>query len=169
MRPRTASSWCTATPSRPSQARAALRRPAPASSGLSLRQAPAVACSAPPDRKGLRLSESLESALLDRLREVLRNDSATEGELRTLGEQANAWARVLLGQIHGSERRLQRLNGDPASPLADIAAELRLLDALRAETIKLSSLTGELERRSRELRAEWLVRQTSDPVRGTDG
>jgi hypothetical protein len=99
---------------------------------------------------------------------VLRNESATEGELRTLGEQADGWARVLRAQIHAGEQRLQRLNGDPASPLADIAAELRLLDALRAETIELSSLTGELDRRSRELRAEWLVRQTSAPAREGD-
>jgi hypothetical protein len=127
-----------------------------------------VACSAPPAPKGLRLTEPLESALLDRLREVLRNESATEGELRTLGEQADGWARVLRAQIHAGEQRLQRLNGDPASPLADIAAELRLLDALRAETIELSSLTGELDRRSRELRAEWLVRQTSAPAREGD-
>jgi hypothetical protein len=99
---------------------------------------------------------------------VLRHESATEGELRTLGEQADGWARVLRAQIRAGEQRLQRLNGDPASPLADIAAELRLLDALRAETIELSSLTGELERRSRELRTEWLVRQSSPPARERD-
>jgi hypothetical protein len=99
---------------------------------------------------------------------VLRNESASEGELRTLGEQADGWARVLQGQIHASEQRLQRLNGDPASPLAEIAGELRLLDALRAETVELSSLTGELERRSRELRTEWLVRQASPPARERD-
>jgi hypothetical protein len=106
--------------------------------------------------------------LLDRLREVLRNESASEGELRTLGEQADGWARVLQGQIHASEQRLQRLNGDPASPLAEIAGELRLLDGLRAETVELSSLAGELERRSRELRTEWLVRQASPPARERD-
>src|SRR4029450_3550606 len=64
--------------------------------------------------KDLRLTEPLESALLDRLREVLRNESATEGELRTLGEQADGWARVLHAQIHAGEQRLQRLTGDPA-------------------------------------------------------
>ena len=123
-------------------------------------------CPAGPER--ISLTEPLESALLDRLREVLRNESATEGELRTLGEQADGWARVLQAQIHAGEQRLQRLNRDPASPLADIAAELRLLDALRAETIELGSLTGELERRSRELRTEWLVRQSSPPARERD-
>jgi len=123
-------------------------------------------CPAGPERTSL--TEPLESALLDRLREVLRNESATEGELRTLGEQADGWARVLQAQIHAGEQRLQRLNGDPASPLADIAAELRLLDGLRAETIELSSLTGELGRRSRELRTEWLVRQSSPPARERD-
>lgn len=123
-------------------------------------------CPAGPER--ISLTEPLESALLDRLREVLRNESATEGELRTLGEQADGWARVLQAQIHAGEQRLQRLNGDPASPLADIAAELRLLDGLRAETIELSSLTGELGRRSRELRTEWLVRQSSPPARERD-
>jgi hypothetical protein len=97
---------------------------------------------------------------------VLRNESATEGELRTLGEQADGWARVLHGQIHASEQRLQRLNADSASSLTEIAAELRLLDALRAQTVELSSLTGELDRRSRELRTEWLVRQASGPGSG---
>ena len=109
------------------------------------------------------LAESLEFALISRLRDVLRDESATEGELRTLGEQADGWARVLQGQTHAGEQRLQRLNADPTSPLAEIAAELRLLDSLRAETVELGSLVTELDRRSHELRAEWLSRQAASP------
>jgi hypothetical protein len=110
-----------------------------------------------------RLTEPLEHALASRLREVLRRDSASERELRLLGEQADGWARVLQGQIHASEQRLQRLNADPASPLSEIAAELRLLDSLRAETVELSSLTTQLDRRAHALRAEWLARQAATP------
>jgi hypothetical protein len=109
------------------------------------------------------MTEPLEHALTARLREVLRSESATERELRLLGEQADGWARSLQGQIHASEQRLQRLNADPASPLSEIAAELRLLDSLRTETAELGSLTGQLDRRAHALRAEWLARQAATP------
>jgi hypothetical protein len=109
------------------------------------------------------LTEPLEHALASRLREVLRRDSASERELRLLGEQADGWARALQGQIHASEQRLQRLNADPASPLAEIAGELRLLDSLRAETVELDSLASQLDQRAHALRAEWLARQAAAP------
>jgi hypothetical protein len=106
------------------------------------------------------VNRPLESELVARLREIVRSEAPSELELRTLGEQAEGWARVLEGQIHGSERRLQELNADPTSALSDIAAELRHLDALRAETSALSSAVAQLDERSRALRTEWLSRQS---------
>jgi hypothetical protein len=105
------------------------------------------------------VTEPLEFTLVSRLRETLRDHAATERQLRTLGEQAQGWATALQGQIHASESRLRRLNDDPASPLSDIAGELRHVDTLRGEMIELSSLLADLEQRARELRTEWLLRQ----------
>ena len=104
---------------------------------------------------------SLAPPLTVRLRRVLDDEPATEAELRTLSEQADAWARALQAQINGSERRLRELHRDPASPLADIAAELRRVETLRPELDELRSLLAELEARARELRAGWLLRQAS--------
>ena len=57
------------------------------------------------------------------------------------------------GQTHvEASSAYRRLNADPTSPLAEIAAELRLLDSLRAETVELGSLVTELDRQSHELR-----------------
>jgi hypothetical protein len=105
------------------------------------------------------VTESLEFALIARLRDVLAEQPATEGELRELREQAEGWERVLEGQIHGSERRLQLLDVDRASPLAEIAAELRHADALRSEMVELRAFLGELDTRTRELRTAWLASQ----------
>jgi hypothetical protein len=105
------------------------------------------------------VNRPLESELVARLREVVRSEAPSELELRTLGEQAEGWARVLEGQIVASERRLQELNADSTSALSDIAAELRHLDALRAETSALTSAVSQLDERSRALRTEWLSRQ----------
>jgi uncharacterized protein YPO0396 len=113
----------------------------------------------PTTSESRHVTEHLEFTLVSRLRETLRDHAATERELRTLGEQAQGWATALQGQIHASERRLRRLNDDPASPLSDIAGELRHVDTLRAEMIELSSLLADLEQRARELRTEWLLRQ----------
>jgi hypothetical protein len=99
--------------------------------------------------------------LAARLRRVLDDEPSTEAELRTLSEQADAWARALQAQIEGSERRLRELHSDPASPLADIAAELRRIETVRPELVELRSLLAELETRARELRTEWLLRQAS--------
>jgi hypothetical protein len=105
------------------------------------------------------VTEPLEFALISRLRESLRDHAATEGELRTLGEQAQGWATALEGQIHAGERRLRRLSDDPASPLSEIAGELRHVDTLRSEMVEVRSLLADLEQRARELRTEWLLRQ----------
>lgn len=106
------------------------------------------------------LPDPLYSALAARLRDVLTDQLATEARLRSLSEEADAGIRALEAQIRGSERRLRDLTSDAASSLTEIAGELRRVETLRPELIELSSLQSELDRRARELRTEWLLRQT---------
>jgi chromosome segregation ATPase len=106
------------------------------------------------------LPDPLYSALSERLREVLANQPPTESKLRALSEQADAGIRALEAQIRGSERKLRDLTSDAASSLTEIAAELRRVEILRPELIELTALQAELERRARELRTEYLLRQT---------
>src|SRR4029453_14465768 len=113
--------------------------------------------------------EPLDFALIKRLREVLESRPATESELRTLSEQGDAWERALTGQIEASERRLRRLNANPASSLAQIASELRRVEKLRPQLNEVRSLLADLEERARQLRTEWLLSQaTSVPSRRSD-
>jgi chromosome segregation ATPase len=112
----------------------------------------------------------LDFALLKRLREVLADRPATEAELRALTEQAEAWARTVSGQLESSERRLQRLNQNPASSLATIASELRRVETLRPQLNEVRNLLAELEHRARQVRTEWLLaqatsRRSADPQR----
>ena len=61
----------------------------------------------------------LPTALTSRLRAVLGDRPATEAELRSLSEEADAWARTLRAQIDSSEekvRRLDRMARHPALP-----------------------------------------------------
>jgi chromosome segregation ATPase len=109
------------------------------------------------------MSETLEFALIVRLREVLAGAPATEVELRSLSDQADAWARALEGQIEASEARLRELTVDAASPLAAIADELRRLERLRPELDDLRARTVELEARARELRTAWLLEPPPRP------
>ena len=109
---------------------------------------------------------SLEIALTARLREVLFERPATESELRALAEEADAWKRALNAQIRASERRVDELSADPAGSLAPIASELQRIDALRPELVEVTSLHEELERRARELRTEWLLRQAASALPG---
>jgi anti-sigma factor ChrR (cupin superfamily) len=103
--------------------------------------------------------------LTARLREVLGDRPATESELRTLSEQADALARTLLAQLQASERRLSQLSGDPEASLTTIAAELRRVDSLRPELDEVRTLMGDLEDRARELRTAWLLRQADSARR----
>ena len=117
------------------------------------------------------MSEPLDFALIGRLRDVANSRPATEAELRTLAEQADAWARTLSGQIDGSERRLRRLTTNPASSLAQIAAELRRVEKLRPQLEEVRLLLVDLEDRARELRTQWLLAQatsTKAPSRRPD-
>ncbi len=105
------------------------------------------------------MEQPLEFALLSRLRAVVREEPATEAELRTLLEQGDAWARTLRGQLDGAERRLERLAGRPDVGLQRIASELRRVEEVRPQLDELCLLLAELEERARQLRTEWLSRQ----------
>ena len=107
------------------------------------------------------MQEPLDFALIKRLREVLDKRPATETELRTLKEQAEAWALTIGGQLESSERRIRRLNQNPASSLAQIASELRRVEQLRPQLDEVRSLLADLEQRSRQVRTEWLLSQAT--------
>ena len=110
---------------------------------------------------------TLDFALLTRLREVLGDQPATETELRTLSERADAWARTLQAQTQSSERRVEALVADPRTSLTEIALELRRLARLRPALTEVTGLLGELETRTQTLRTAWLALQSpSGPKRG---
>jgi hypothetical protein len=99
---------------------------------------------------------TLDSALKERLRSVLDSGPVTEAELRRLSEEGRACALILGAQLERSERRLEELAADPASSLAEIAADLRQVNELRPDLGELHAMLAELERRAREFRASWL-------------
>src|SRR5437588_10303942 len=108
----------------------------------------------------------LDFALINRLQEVLDRRPATEAELRSLKEQAEGWERALSGQVDSSERRLRRLNANPASSLAQIASELRRVERLRPQLTEVRSLLAELEQRARQVRTQWLLSQATSAKAG---
>jgi len=107
------------------------------------------------------MPEPLDFALIRRLREVLDDRPATESELRTLKEQAEAWARTVGSQLESSERRIRRLDQNPASSLAQIASELRRVEHLRPQLDEVRDLLAELEARARQVRTAWLLSQAT--------
>jgi chromosome segregation ATPase len=107
------------------------------------------------------MPEPLDFALIKRLREVLDHRPATESELRTLKEQAEAWALTISGQLESSERRIRRLNQNPASSLAQIASELRRVEQLRPQLNEVRDLLADLEERARQVRTAWLLSQAT--------
>jgi chromosome segregation ATPase len=113
--------------------------------------------------------DTLDTALSARLREIVASGTATESELRELTAHADGWARTLRAQIRASERRLRALAADPASPIAEIADELRRVERLRPQLGEARRLLAGLETRARELRTGWLRRQTGSagPARST--
>jgi predicted RNase H-like nuclease (RuvC/YqgF family) len=102
------------------------------------------------------IPQQLDLALVTRLRQVVAGEVTTESELRTLADQADGWARATSAQLDAAEGRLATLNADPASPLAEIAAEVRRVEALSRELEEARGLIDALERRTRELRTAWL-------------
>jgi DNA-binding ferritin-like protein len=107
------------------------------------------------------MPEPLDFVLIRRLREVLDARPATESEFRALTEQADAWARTVSAQLDASERRLRRLNANPASSLSQIAGELRRVEKLRPQLNEVRTLLADLEQRARQVRTEWLLSQTT--------
>ena len=100
--------------------------------------------------------EKLDLALTKRLRRIVAGEVATESQLRTLADDAGGWVRSTEAQLHAAEARLAGLNADPASPLAEIATEVRRVEALSRELAEARRLIRGLEQRTRELRTAWL-------------
>jgi hypothetical protein len=100
--------------------------------------------------------QKLDLALVTRLRQVVAGEVATEAELRSLDDEAGGWLRTTDAQLRSAEDRLTRLNSDPATPLVEIAAEVRRVEALARERKEARRLIDGLERRTRELRTAWL-------------
>jgi hypothetical protein len=104
-----------------------------------------------------RLPDKLDLAMVIRLREVVvGGEATTESELRALADQAGGWARATEAQLRAADARLGKLNADPASPLAEMAEEIRRVDALGEELGEARSLLAGLEERARELRTAYL-------------
>ncbi|HZT93451.1 MAG TPA: hypothetical protein VE985_03105 [Gaiellaceae bacterium] len=103
-----------------------------------------------------RLPEKLDLALVTRLRQVVAGEAATEAELRALDDEAGGWLKATEAQLRAAEERLTLLNADPVTPLAEIAAEVRRVEALTRERDEARRLIEGLERRTRELRTAWL-------------
>jgi predicted RNase H-like nuclease (RuvC/YqgF family) len=102
------------------------------------------------------LPEKLDLALATRLREIVGGQVASESELRALADQAGGWTRATDAQLRAAEGRLAELNANPESPLTEIATEVRRIEALARELAEARRLIEGLERRTRELRTEWL-------------
>jgi hypothetical protein len=103
------------------------------------------------------VGETLDSALKARLRAVLNSRPVTEAELRKLEEEGTACALILGALLERSERRLASLSSDPASSLAEIAAEVRTAHELRPDLAELQALLARLGELAREFRASWLA------------
>ena len=103
------------------------------------------------------MTETLDSALKRRLRAVLDGRPATESELRKLTEEGRACALILDARLARSEHRLAELSSDPASSLAEIAAEVRAANELRPDLGELHALLAEVGVIAREFRASWLA------------
>jgi hypothetical protein len=115
----------------------------------------------------IRFSDRLDLELTRRLRQVVGGQAASESELRALADQADGWARATAAQLRAAEGRLARLNADPASPLTEIAAEVRRVEALSRERSEARRLIAGLEQRTRELRTAWLKHraESGSPLR----
>ena len=111
------------------------------------------------------MEDALDSTLGARLREIAGRESLTESELRELTGQADGWARALRAQIRASERRLRRLTADSSSGFAELADELRRVEALRPQLEEADTLVDELEQTARALRTAWLLGQADSARR----
>ena len=105
------------------------------------------------------MTDTLDSTLTTRLRDVLASGDTTEADLRELMDESAALVQDLRAQLRAGERRLRALNADPSSPLSDIADELRRVETLRPRLHEARELSRRLDDRARELRTAWLLRQ----------
>ena len=64
---------------------------------------------------GKTIDETLDSALKERLRAVVRDEPVTEAELRKLAEEGRACELILGGQLQHAEERVAALSSDPSS------------------------------------------------------
>ena len=103
----------------------------------------------------------LDHALTVRLAEVVAGADPTEAELRLLSEGGTALARTLAASIRSSEARIAALADDPASAVAEVAAELRRVEMLRLELDDLRHDLVVLDRRAHALRGKWLGREAA--------
>jgi hypothetical protein len=102
------------------------------------------------------VSVELDAALKERVRAVLDSQKVTEAVLRKLAEEGSACALILEARLARSESRLAELSSDPASSLADIAAEARAINEVRPDLDDLHELLANLDAHARRLRASWL-------------
>lgn len=102
------------------------------------------------------MTETLGSALMERIRAVLDRQRVTEVELRRLAEEGRACARIMDSQLERRERWLAELSSDRTSSLAEMAAVLRDVSELRPDLEELERLLDDLDARAHELRAGWL-------------
>lgn len=106
------------------------------------------------------MAGTLDFALLTRLRDVIGDTPATEADLRGLLEEGDAWVRTLQAQIDAAERRLDELTANEDGRLVEIASELRRVEELRPQLHEMRELLAALDARARQLRTEWLSRQS---------
>jgi len=105
-------------------------------------------------------TQPLHHEVVSRVRDILENRPATEAQLRSVIEEADGLARLLVAQLEGSERRLTELAAEPDSSLSEAAEELRRVEELRPSVAEMRSLVADLEERARRLRTNWLLHQT---------
>jgi hypothetical protein len=103
------------------------------------------------------MSQSVDSALTERLRVVLDGGPVTEAELRRLFEEGQACALIMSAQLEHREQRLSELSADPTSPIAELASTVREVNELRPKLGQLQLLLGQLDARAREYRASWVA------------
>jgi hypothetical protein len=105
------------------------------------------------------VSETVDSALKDRLRAVVDRQPVTEAELRSLAEQGQAVSLILGARLESSKQRLAQLTSDPESSLADVAGAFRQVNELGPDLDELEELLAGLDARAREVRASWLAQR----------
>ena len=103
------------------------------------------------------IDTGLDADLKQRLREVLARRPVTEAELRKVLDEGGACAQLVRGRLERGEQRLSELAADPESPLAEVAAALRVVNDLRPRLLELESALAELRERAPEYRRSWLT------------